>query len=300
MPFLWCSLRKQLENMFPIPLFHRKTTYCQQWGFVSGPDTWPPDQLAVVLSGSSDPFAKLDDLYLQILCRVPAPEYLLLPILAYVLATSSIHTIEFDLQLRPGTVRSTLRRMHAVLCIPDSDCEDIKVVHSSFDDFLSNKRRSRQFHVSSKIYRDTFMWALNRMGPGTGYLECQMNDNTSNYILDFVTDQQDKDHILYRVEAIMDELPFANLIFSQEGNVYTCRTNMVRSSVPGIPIYEAEEFEAYDYWLSFLCLATFRFHDCQSVYDEIGGLFDAAMNNRLPLEMQKHPGKLVTCLVQPY
>ncbi|KIK61940.1 hypothetical protein GYMLUDRAFT_115183, partial [Collybiopsis luxurians FD-317 M1] len=89
------------------------------------------------------PYPDLDVLYLQILSVCKQKE-LLLDVLAHLLNKS--HPV--------GKVRMLLFGLHSVLYIPDKDSEDITVRHSSFVDFLTDKKRSGSYYLNKSLSED--------------------------------------------------------------------------------------------------------------------------------------------------
>ncbi|KAJ7190378.1 hypothetical protein GGX14DRAFT_579912 [Mycena pura] len=127
--------------------------------FVDDQHFLPTEQLAVISNLSPDsefesPFAALDQLYTQILSRVPVrsrdklcdilcavTNFLLLP-----------QQLEHLLELKPGDVRLVLRDLHSLLWIgPERGAKSssIWVHHASFHDFLHDQMRSGIFHIGS-------------------------------------------------------------------------------------------------------------------------------------------------------
>jgi hypothetical protein len=97
---------------------------------------------------SSLPFKALDELYMQILSRVPPQSRLKLCDILCVIEGFSLKLryIEPLLDLESGDVRLTLRDLHSVLDISSGD-EEITVYHASFLDFLNDRERSSTFYI---------------------------------------------------------------------------------------------------------------------------------------------------------
>jgi len=122
----------------------------------------PQMQLQVIMDSSSfhsDAFEELDNLYLEILSRIPDTRTLL-RILGYILLArspppnSSVsltpRVIEAIFGLRPGTVLTMLRGMHSILRVGDTTLDaPIECLHASFPDFLFDASRSAKFYVNS-------------------------------------------------------------------------------------------------------------------------------------------------------
>ncbi|KAJ7705526.1 hypothetical protein B0H17DRAFT_1126337 [Mycena rosella] len=149
--------------------------------FVDDKNFRPTDLLDVILGitepdvGSGSPFGALDQLYTQILSAVPARPRLL-RILCVISAGlhSALRVTEIEqlLELRPGDMRLTLRRLQSVIQLPVDDETThfpgtvhnvldgyrdpslrVTVHHASFLDFLCNPTRSRTFYVAGVEHR---------------------------------------------------------------------------------------------------------------------------------------------------
>ncbi|KAJ7165547.1 hypothetical protein C8R43DRAFT_986762 [Mycena crocata] len=144
--------------------------------FVDNKDFNPKESLAIVMGreepGVESPLAPLDQLYTQILNTVPLrARPRLLRILSVIAAQLNLSPAKIGqlLQLDPGDIDLTLRRLHSVIAVPseshdehnskhdehDSDDEGenhgatgIAVHHASFLDFLMSSSRSTKFHFS--------------------------------------------------------------------------------------------------------------------------------------------------------
>ncbi|KAF5371636.1 hypothetical protein D9758_003373 [Tetrapyrgos nigripes] len=123
----------------------------------------PLERLELVMDlpvGDPDALAELDALYHQILSVNPNTNRLVL-VLGAVLAIVKedrnqrlFHSLDHLLSLPAGSVLSTLRGMHSVLDITE---EGIRVSHKSFEDFLKDRRRSREYFIDVDAYRDGLM-----------------------------------------------------------------------------------------------------------------------------------------------
>jgi len=107
---------------------------------------------------SAPPFAMLDALYLQIFRSVGKDEIeKVMEILgALVLLKEDIKRLE-DLEeffsYRPGELASIMGDMTALVHIPDSRSEHVKIYHASLPDFLLDPIRSQSFHLhAAKVY----------------------------------------------------------------------------------------------------------------------------------------------------
>lgn len=104
-------------------------------------------------SDSESPFDTLDQLYTQILSRVPQRNRAKVCDILCVIANFQLHPahIEQLLGLKPGDAQLILRCLNSVLDVPSDSNRDwndvIHVHHASFLDFLRDPRRSSVFHV---------------------------------------------------------------------------------------------------------------------------------------------------------
>lgn len=100
---------------------------------------------------SESPFSAIDQLYTQILSRVPAH----LPLLSILKAITfskfqlSSITVERLLELEDDEVQLTLRNLHSVLNVLD-DCSEITGYHASFQDFLQDAKRAGKFYIGAE------------------------------------------------------------------------------------------------------------------------------------------------------
>jgi hypothetical protein len=108
------------------------------------------DQLQETLSSES-PFSGLDQLYTQILSRVPDNLPLLSILKAITLFEFELSSIQVEklLELEAEDVQLTLRNLHSVLDVPD-DGSYIFRHHASFQDFLQDAKRAGKFYVGAK------------------------------------------------------------------------------------------------------------------------------------------------------
>ncbi|KAF7330621.1 NACHT domain-containing protein [Mycena sanguinolenta] len=118
--------------------------------FVDDKDFRPTERLKRIITGSREadeesPFAALDLLYTQILSQIPARRQLL-RILTVLTAKLNllIGQIEQLLGLAPGDVRLTLRGLHSLVRVDESQ---IRIHHASFYDFLQDQRRAGIFYT---------------------------------------------------------------------------------------------------------------------------------------------------------
>ncbi|KAJ7181553.1 hypothetical protein C8R43DRAFT_1116920 [Mycena crocata] len=121
--------------------------------FVDDSDFRPTERLATLVKNvpsSSDPqpFEALDLLYMQILRSVPAQLQLVRILCVLENFKLSLGDIEQLLDLSPGDVQLSLRRLHSVMRVP-SDGSTISMYHASFRDFLADPTRSDEFCVDA-------------------------------------------------------------------------------------------------------------------------------------------------------
>ena len=132
--------------------------------YISSPDDRADDRLDVILKMldtpvGDTPYAPLDQLY-QYIVRTVKHRAQVLPILGQVIlaeemsdeedilgspsSSTSQRRIEVILNLRVGDVKRLLNRMHSVIDVG----EDLKLLHTSFQDFLLDPSRSNDFVVN--------------------------------------------------------------------------------------------------------------------------------------------------------
>ncbi|KAJ7819260.1 hypothetical protein B0H14DRAFT_2836904 [Mycena olivaceomarginata] len=123
--------------------------------FVDDQHFRPTEQLAVIQnlppnSEFESPFAALDQLYTQILSRVPVRSRDKLCDIMCAVTNFNLppHHVEHLLELKPGDVRLVLRDLHSLLRIGSGN-ERISMHHASFFDFLHDQIRSDIFHIGS-------------------------------------------------------------------------------------------------------------------------------------------------------
>ena len=148
----------------------------------------PVDRLNQVLGTSdssvfpkeSNPFAKLDRLYMQILSSYPASRHpILKSILGYVVMSAVFSArgmylpfIGIILDLAPGQMELTLRGMRSLVSFVLHSKEP-SLFHASFGDFLLDKGRAKHYHVDSEewiytTFRHAFSLACRSLGPHNG------------------------------------------------------------------------------------------------------------------------------------
>ncbi|KAJ7798759.1 hypothetical protein B0H14DRAFT_3544096, partial [Mycena olivaceomarginata] len=126
----------------------------------------PADRLNSVLELDPQSTAPLDDLYTQILSVVPQEQEGLQLRILHTLCIGKegtfgrIHAdpeeIDIILNLRTGTCRLILRRLHSLFEVPPIQTRfgsrthgaPIAFLHASFGDYISDTRRSRQWCIS--------------------------------------------------------------------------------------------------------------------------------------------------------
>jgi hypothetical protein len=126
--------------------------------FVDNEYSWPSKQLDIVVQNlipldSESPFATLDQLYMQILSRVPLryrPTLCdILCIIIHYPGYLTARDIDVLLGLELDTVELIIRPLHSVLEVPalSQEQEPLAVHHASFCDFLKDETRSSSFNV---------------------------------------------------------------------------------------------------------------------------------------------------------
>ncbi|KIK61960.1 hypothetical protein GYMLUDRAFT_42386 [Collybiopsis luxurians FD-317 M1] len=127
----------------------------------------PTERLEIILNITvpddfDSPYPDLDLLYLQILSMCKQKE-LLLDVLAHLLrpgpnifwipqcGRTTSRCIEGLFFLAEGKVWTLLFGLHSVLNIPDNDHDSITVRHASFDEFLSDEKRSGTYYVNKSV-----------------------------------------------------------------------------------------------------------------------------------------------------
>jgi hypothetical protein len=128
--------------------------------FVESNRHQPVARLNIILgispSGSLSPFAELDALYNQILSSVDDIT-LTLRVLSLYTAAPNIamalrvrNSAELFLSLEEGDIDLALIDLSSIVSYNESSCE-VKILHASLVDFLSDKRRSNEFHIDMGI-----------------------------------------------------------------------------------------------------------------------------------------------------
>ena len=121
-------------------------------------------------NNSATPFAMLDALYLQIFRSVEEDEIeKVMEILgALVFLNENLKKLE-DLEeffgYRPEELASIIGDMSALVHIPDSRSEHVKIYHASLPDFLLDPIRSRSFHLhaAATVYLNLAQHCVNRV-----------------------------------------------------------------------------------------------------------------------------------------
>ncbi|OSD05131.1 hypothetical protein PYCCODRAFT_1288912 [Trametes coccinea BRFM310] len=98
---------------------------------------------------STSPYRYLDALYLQILrAAFPVMDRVLRAHLKIILGTVALAqdrlspgALEALLHLSSGAVRRTLRQLHSIIVVPQTDDEVIRIIHRSFSDFVVDPSR---------------------------------------------------------------------------------------------------------------------------------------------------------------
>ncbi|KAJ7920034.1 hypothetical protein B0H13DRAFT_220380 [Mycena leptocephala] len=121
--------------------------------FVDDENSRPTERLEHLQEtlSSKSPFSGLDQLYTQILSRVPdhLPLLLILKAITFSKFRLSSITVEKLLELKAGDVQLTLRNLHSVLDVSYGYSE-ITAYHASFQDFLQDAERAGMFYVGAE------------------------------------------------------------------------------------------------------------------------------------------------------
>jgi hypothetical protein len=119
----------------------------------------PADQLAsllinssTVLQSRSSPHRRLDELYTQVLdhafpeIAAPLANRIKIVLGSIILLRDPLSSCALEklLNLRPKTVRQTLRHLHSVIMVPENDAQVIRLLHPSFFDFMTDPTRCRK------------------------------------------------------------------------------------------------------------------------------------------------------------
>jgi hypothetical protein len=98
------------------------------------------------------PFSGIDQLYTQILSKVPdrLPLLSILKAITFSKFRLSSVTVEKLLELKAGDVQLTLRNLHSVLNVPDKYSSHISAYHASFQDFLQDAERAGKFYIGTE------------------------------------------------------------------------------------------------------------------------------------------------------
>jgi hypothetical protein len=130
--------------------------------FVNDEYSWPLKQLDIVMQNlishdSESPFATLDQLYMQILSRVPVryrPNLCdILCVITHYPKAFTARDIDALLGLELDTVQLIIRPLHSVLDVPALSGHVLGVHHASFLDFLKDEARSSCFYVGSAEHK---------------------------------------------------------------------------------------------------------------------------------------------------
>ncbi|KAJ7501125.1 hypothetical protein B0H11DRAFT_754938 [Mycena galericulata] len=144
--------------------------------FVDDEYSHPCDRLESILRLDPHSTAPLDDLYTQILSILPHTQQSLRILHAVsrgaLLGQNSIwmgpEEIDLLLGLRSGTCRLAVRGLNSLFCIPPIRTgwvwrEPVTYLHASFEDYISNPHRSRQWCVSTPWLKSDYVYSMVRM-----------------------------------------------------------------------------------------------------------------------------------------
>jgi len=139
------------------------------------------DQVLGTSNSSSElnPFAELDQLYIQILSAYPISQ---LPTLKHILGhvimspdfkvmNLYLPSIEDILDLAPGQMDLTLRGLRSLVSFTfPAFCRELTLIHASFADFLLDRARATHYHIDVEVWINTtfrcaFSLACSLLGP---------------------------------------------------------------------------------------------------------------------------------------
>ena len=117
---------------------------------------------------SAAPFAMLDALYLQIFRSVgdeiEKVKEILGALVFLKVDINKLEVLENFFSYRPGELASIMGDMHALVCIPDSRSESVKIYHASLPDFLLDPTRSQSFHLhAASVYLNLAQQCITRV-----------------------------------------------------------------------------------------------------------------------------------------
>jgi len=168
----------------------------------------PAARLDQVLSTSNssldrNPFAELDQLYIQILSSYPTSHLpMLKQILGYAVMTPLLESrglhlpsIEAILDLAPGQIELTLRRLQSLASITVFSFSSIvpRLIHASFGDFLLDRFRAKQYHIDSEewlyaSFRDGFSLAYRSLDAHYSVLQ-RLGGQFLVFLIEMIRDQ---------------------------------------------------------------------------------------------------------------
>jgi len=121
-------------------------------------------------NNSATPFAMLDALYLQIFRSVGEDEIeKVMEILGALVFLKDnlkrLQDLEEFFSYRPGELASIMGDMSALVHVPDSRSEHVKIYHASLPDFLLDPTRSQSFHLhaAATVYLNLAQHCINRV-----------------------------------------------------------------------------------------------------------------------------------------
>jgi len=122
---------------------------------------------------SASPFAMLDALYLQIFRFVGDEIEQVMEILGALIfpkVDNTLVDLEDFFSYRPGELASIMGDMLALVRIPDSRSESVKIYHASLPDFLLDPTRSQSFHLhAASVYLNLAQHCINRVHGSARY-----------------------------------------------------------------------------------------------------------------------------------
>ena len=119
------------------------------------------------------PFVELDALFTHILSAVADIDLVLevLSLLLTVLGMATSFHMEELLSCDQGEIRMLLIDLHSIIRVPESDTEEIRILHASFRDYLLDRSRSGPFFIDlSEAYAKLAVMYINRINLDEGII----------------------------------------------------------------------------------------------------------------------------------
>jgi len=117
------------------------------------------------------PFVELDALFTHILSSVADIDRVLevLSLLLTVLGMTTSSHMEQLLSCDQGEIQMLLIDLHSIIRVPESDADEIRILHASFRDYLIDRSRSGPFFIDlSEAYAKLAVRYINHINVGNG------------------------------------------------------------------------------------------------------------------------------------